>query len=209
MSYTPINWQTGDVITAEKLNKMDNGWGVEDTQLFSETVTTVMDDTPYAMVELTYSAEINSDVLTVTFDGTEYSCARIDMFGGYFYGGFGQSGPDFSEYPFCIGTKNGNTLYTQNAGTYSVSASAQSVVVSDAFKTAINSAGTLPLLCVSGVTTADEMWAAWQSGRLLYFVYSNTMYIITHLDPSSTNTFMPTASLTITFPDGIFNVGII
>ena len=25
MSYTPTNWQTGDVITAEKLNKLENG----------------------------------------------------------------------------------------------------------------------------------------------------------------------------------------
>lgn len=25
MSYTPTNWQTGDVITAEKLNKMEGG----------------------------------------------------------------------------------------------------------------------------------------------------------------------------------------
>lgn len=25
MAYTPTNWQTGDVITAEKLNKMENG----------------------------------------------------------------------------------------------------------------------------------------------------------------------------------------
>lgn len=25
MSYTPTNWQTGDTVTAEKLNKMENG----------------------------------------------------------------------------------------------------------------------------------------------------------------------------------------
>ena len=25
MGYTPSNWQNGDVITAEKLNKMENG----------------------------------------------------------------------------------------------------------------------------------------------------------------------------------------
>lgn len=25
MSYTPTNWQTGDIITAEKLNKLENG----------------------------------------------------------------------------------------------------------------------------------------------------------------------------------------
>ena len=25
MSYTPTNWQTGDIITAERLNKLENG----------------------------------------------------------------------------------------------------------------------------------------------------------------------------------------
>ena len=25
MAYTPTNWQTGDTITAEKLNKLENG----------------------------------------------------------------------------------------------------------------------------------------------------------------------------------------
>ena len=25
MSYTPTNWQTGDIVTAEKLNKLENG----------------------------------------------------------------------------------------------------------------------------------------------------------------------------------------
>lgn len=32
MSYTPTNWQTGDVITAEKLNKLEGG--VVDTELY-------------------------------------------------------------------------------------------------------------------------------------------------------------------------------
>lgn len=31
MSYTPTNWQTGDVITAEKLNNMEAGIGDLDT----------------------------------------------------------------------------------------------------------------------------------------------------------------------------------
>lgn len=31
MSYEKQTWNNGDVITAEKLNKMDNGWGTVDT----------------------------------------------------------------------------------------------------------------------------------------------------------------------------------
>lgn len=41
MIYTPINWQNGDTITAEKMNKMDNGWGIGEVELFSETVTLI------------------------------------------------------------------------------------------------------------------------------------------------------------------------
>jgi hypothetical protein len=37
MSYTPTNWETGDVITAEKLNNMEGG--IENAQLFIVSVT--------------------------------------------------------------------------------------------------------------------------------------------------------------------------
>lgn len=216
MSYTPINWQTGDTITAEKLNKMDNGWGVENTQLFSEPVTTTAGDF-WNTATLTYSTAIDAPAITVTFDGTDYTCARTDrqVADSYSYGGTLPMTPfdpiDFSEYPFIIISESGtNTLITESAGTYTVAVIAPTVETSTKFASAVKSvAGNAPMLCVSGVTTSDEMVAAWQSGRLLYFVYSNTMYIITYLDPSSSSTFMPTASLAITFPDGIFNVGTI
>ena len=75
MAYTPINWQTGDTITAAKLNRCDNGWGYESTEILSETVTTA--DTysgGYGVGELAYSQFINSPTIVVTFDGTDYTC---------------------------------------------------------------------------------------------------------------------------------------
>lgn len=39
MSYTPTNWQTGDTITAEKLNKMESGISANDTALTPFIVT--------------------------------------------------------------------------------------------------------------------------------------------------------------------------
>lgn len=45
MSYTPINWQTGDTITAEKLNKMDNGWLVFVVNLITDESSTRFDKT--------------------------------------------------------------------------------------------------------------------------------------------------------------------
>ena len=207
MSYTPINWQTGDVITAEKLNKMDNGWGIQDVQLFSETVTTVSTEVG-AYAELAYYNLINADSITVTFDGTDYECTRISSGRGNYYGGFGQSGPDFSEYPFCLISGNSNAIYTESTGEHTVAVTAPSMAVSDTFKSAINSVGALPLLCVSGVTTSGEMLSAWTSGRLLYFKYGGNLYVITNLAPSG-STFMPSASLSITFDNSIFTVSII
>lgn len=89
MSYTPINWQTGDTITAEKLNKMDNGWSVESTQPFSETVTTERESqyAPYATGVFAHSQLINSGTITVTFNSVSYICNRIDYAGYIYYGG--------------------------------------------------------------------------------------------------------------------------
>ena len=94
MAYTPINWQTGDTITAEKMNKMDNGWGVQNTQLFSESVTTTAQGGMNGGV-LSYSTLIDSASIVVSFNGTDYTCSRIEVFGQYFYGGFSESGPVF------------------------------------------------------------------------------------------------------------------
>lgn len=134
MAYTPINWQTGDTITAEKMNKMDNGWGVENTQLFSETATTEASEYGNEAV-LTYSQLINAETITVTLDGNTYTCQRIQMSEGYGYGGVNSSWEyDFSQYPFAIVSDNGENIFaTQTAGTHTVSAIVETVEVSDEF----------------------------------------------------------------------------
>lgn len=101
MAYEPINWQTGDIITAERLNRMDRGWDVIKTELFSETVTTEDTGEGYSGADLPYH-QISADTITVIYDGTEYVCPRIDVNGDYFYGGGDALGPVFTEYPFCI-----------------------------------------------------------------------------------------------------------
>lgn len=124
MAYTPINWQTGQTITAEKLNKMDNGWGVDSTQLFSETVTTV-DDEGDIFATLQYAEYINYDTITVVFNGQGYECANIGVDGTSYYGGL-------SEYPFGLQSDPAgvNTILTETAGTYTVAASVKSVETS-------------------------------------------------------------------------------
>lgn len=168
MAYTPINWQTGDTITAEKMNKMDNGWGVESTQLFSETVTTEDTGEGYSMVALTYSTLISASTIIVTLNGTDYTCPKIDSEGDFFYGGF-NNGPDFTNYPFFISSGGGvSNLITQTAGTFNVSVSVQSPETSESFNSAVAFAQEFPV--VSGVTTFQEVVDAFKSGKHVYVI---------------------------------------
>lgn len=180
MAYTPINWQTGDTITAEKLNKMDNGLGFESTELFSETVTTT-DDGGMNGANLAYNGTIDADTIAVTFDGTDYTCPRIDAFGGHFYGGFTEQGPVFTEYPFAIQSLNGNIVFTKTAGEHTIAVTAPALQTSADFDAAVSmaspiDASTLPLRCVDGVTTLNEAMNALKNGRLVYFTANDETY---------------------------------
>ena len=95
-----------------------------------ETITTEADsDVGAAFGQFSYSSVIKPDTTIVTFNSTEYECpCIIDSNNTYYYGGYsfedpGQ--PDFSEYPFLIGSEiDGDTVYnflvTENAGTYTI-----------------------------------------------------------------------------------------
>lgn len=213
MAYTPINWQTGDTITAEKINKMDNGWGVQNAQLFSETVTTVAGQ-PAPSCTLAYVGFLTATEATVSFDGTDYTVQMIDSDGAHIYGEIGAQGPDFTNYPFfVVSLPNGNnTLYTETAGTYSISANASSLEVSANFSDAVNSCVNSPMLCVSGVTTFAEMAKAFDYGRMLYFQPYGSNIRVTSIITSFSNidaTFIPTNSqITASFNNGIFTVTI-
>lgn len=182
MSYTPINWQTGEIISADKLNKMDNGWGVGYTQLFSEQVITE-DHGGFNGADFTYKGIIDYNTIKVTFNNNEYICDSILVDDSYYYGGFTENGPDFSKYPFIIESGGGfNTIYTSTAGTFSVDVSVSDIVISDNFSKAVETVfrdNPLPFLCVSGVTTWQEMANAAASGRLLYFYSGNECHFIT------------------------------
>lgn len=176
MAYTPINWQTGDTITAEKLNKMDNGWGFENTQLFSETVTTVASEYGNEAT-FSYNQFINNDVITVTFNGTDYECNRLDFGGYYGYGGATETDPDFSQYPFAIWSlSNGqNIISTQSVGTYSVAVSAITLAVSDNFASAVVKAEPAhDFEIIPGTTTYAEAYTAFTSKKNVYFFIGGT-----------------------------------
>ena len=214
MAYTPINWQTGDTITAEKLNRCDNGWGVESTQLFSETVTT--SQAQFGVEgSLSYSGQVTSPSITVTFGGTDYQCSAVQITtaDGYGYGGVTSEWEyDFTTYPFALvfSPSEGNVLATQTAGTYAVAVSGQGIVVSDSFSTAVNECvdtSSMPLRCVSGETTYDEMQAAIvDEGRMLYFTDGLYCYYITAFASNVIHYFPESSVMTVTFVDDVFTV---
>lgn len=220
MAYIATNWQTGDTITAEKLNNAENGivnseWKTESsTQLFSESVTTTAGGEGN-MGMLAYSDQITADILVVTFDGTEYICNKIVMNGFIYYGGMGDNGLDFSEYPFLIASseRHGNAIYTETTGTYSASATGITITPTVAFtvavNTVVNSIAKPPFECVSGTTTRNEIDAALGEHRLLYF-YSNSgmLYILTGLGSSSVDYIKSesASAVTTSFIHGVFTV---
>lgn len=222
MSYNKRTQATGNVVGAVDLNRIENGiadidvdeirgWGVQTTQLFSESVTTADNGSGMNVGVLVYSGTIDSASIVVTFNGTDYTCPRIDAFGEYFYGGFTQSGPDFSEYPFAIDSgSQGNALYTQTAGTYTVAVSASGIAVSDNFSNAVNQCvdtSLMPMQCTSGVSTETEMTSAQQGGKILYFKYQGTTYIITAMANGSVGFIPENSSIVVAFISGVFDIG--
>ena len=172
MSYTPIGWQTGDTITAEKLNKMDPGWGASSTQLFSETVTIVSGE--YGNEgSLTYTEQVSYSTITVVFNNTAYTCNRVLVDGNnYGYGGVdGEWSYDFSVYPFALvfSKADGNIIATETTGTHTVSVSASSVETSQNFAAAVGKVTPNPLFhVIPGETTWQVVYNAVSAGKLAY-----------------------------------------
>ena len=139
MTYTKQAWETGEVITADKLNHIEDGIEnnnpgyeiVKSEQLIlDETVTvTIPQGAPFDAAQFEYNELINYPTITVDFNGDIYECELIDKNAPnptYYYGGIGSSGPVFTEYPFAIISveqQSGqyiNVLYVENSGDYSV-----------------------------------------------------------------------------------------
>lgn len=212
MSYTPINWQTGEIITADKLNKMDKGWDVQFTQLFSETVTTTERQFGNE-AELTYSTPITAESITVVFNGNRYTCPVIDIpsESAFGYGGVNSDWIyDFTQYPFAIVSgRNSNTIATQIAGTYTISVESNSIEISSVFNDAVNKcvdADRMPILCVSGVSTYNDMHEAANNMIIMYFVAEFQYFYITQVAVNTIHFVPESEHITATFVDDVFTV---
>lgn len=155
MAYEKQTWVNGDVITAEKLNHMEDGiaeggdcdCGFECTEtmqtLFNETVTTIEGEDD-SSATLAYSQAITADTLIVTFDGVEYTCPANDAGVATVYGGYSPTGTDFSEFPFAIASIPNsvqliNRLFTETAGehTVKVESTTKTVTTTPCFEQAV------------------------------------------------------------------------
>lgn len=143
MSYEKQTWQTGDVITAVKLNHMEDGIANPGYTVETQAVEVVPEQTvetvkgsgslpPYAIGHFVLAEGITSlddvpDTLTITFNGTEYVCSNHSANTQYkAYGANTDVGRDetidWSVYPFeaLITSDMGGQLNTESAGTYTI-----------------------------------------------------------------------------------------
>ena len=193
MAYTPINWQTGETITAEKMNKMDNGFAVTrgTTTYFDGSVTVPNGSSPVSLSDVTGDFSSASEI-TATLDSVAYNLTGFDDDG---FWTFGAPYGDFSTYTFSISFGSGAAVpdfIAEEAGTYAlkIEAAGMAIETSSDFEAAVNSVvdlGLQPLQCVDGVTSIDDANAAKDSGRLLYFwTQSHGCYLISTIGMSCT-----------------------
>ena len=142
--YVPNEWVNGDVITAEKLNHMEDGistgggiYTYGEAALFDGEVTTVSDGAPYAGGEITLQGELPKTDIHVTFNGQDYTLPHgIHEGNGDYWGELGDNGPSFTNYPVFVAEDG---IYTQEEGTYSLKIYeiVGKFTVNDGFKSAL------------------------------------------------------------------------
>lgn len=131
MAYEKQTWKCGDIVSAEKLNHIEDGIEeccsdkgyecTETTTLLTEESVTTEQSGRFVRGPLSYSQLINADTIRVTFDGIEYVCSNVAEEDGGIYG----AGDGWTTYPFVLDSNStplgtGTMLYTETAGTYSV-----------------------------------------------------------------------------------------
>lgn len=199
--------EEGGGITPEIIALIQNAqWKTESSeQLFSETVTTV-DDDGINVGEFTYSTELNSDVLIVTFDGVEYICPKNfngynDVYGAYYDDKTGLL--DFTDFPFQISSYVDDTtgdvvasIFTETAGEHTVSVVGKNITYKQSFVDGVKKNSTLVVkfsLDVEGAKadkTVSEIMQAYNNGYYVIGMFLdnngyNEMYYLQYIYPST------------------------
>lgn len=140
MAYKKQTWANGDVITAEKLNHIeegiengDNGYECIEARekLFEGSVSTSGDS---ALGIFYPPAQFEADRIYVSFNDVVYTCEKTVTPYSNQYG-------NIDEYPFVLDSQPSSTvLYTKNSGTYAliVEKDGYSATPTDCFNAAVN-----------------------------------------------------------------------
>lgn len=150
MAYTKHTWENGEVISAEKLNNLEEGIGydVVEEVLFEEEVTTIQQQSgaSFATGNIIYSDFIDFDILNVVFNNVEYSLPKNVMDGGTnIYGEVNEEShnPVFNTYPLIILSSSNyrNQLVTSEPGTYNIKVKVQLIQTTAKFDQAVKKNG--------------------------------------------------------------------
>ena len=149
MAFEPKTWACGDTITAQELNRMEQGiaeagqGGGDCGYECTETETTIFDGSlttnsmgPFSGTTFASSQPIDGDSILVTFDGIDYEPPKVTIDSDIYYGEVSSDGPVFTTYPCVIGVdsnNNNNYLFVASNETYQVSIKleAESVVTKE------------------------------------------------------------------------------
>lgn len=125
MAYIPTEWKNGDVITAEKLNKLEEGVqeanGEKLVTVFDDSITTASSGNLITGL-FTPTAPIAGDSILVKFENVVYELPKTTLSFGTGYGEFDNgNSPILTNYPCAIGVSNGQYyFFTSEANTYTI-----------------------------------------------------------------------------------------
>ena len=142
--YSKQTWKTGDVITQEKLNHMEDGistgggiYTYSEVSLFDGSVITAKqsEGVSFTSATITLQGDLPKSDISVTFNGQDYTLpyGYSERLGDY-WGEVVNNTPSFTSYPLLIGLSDHYLVVTPEAGTYSLKISNSSLVVNDNFK---------------------------------------------------------------------------
>ena len=155
MAFEPKTWAYGDTITAEELNRMEQGIAeasdkgyecvIDKDTLFDGVANVVSGGEGMYNWQFPNGVMIDADSIEVVFNGTSYNLNKQSYQGSfYYYGEIGQTGPAFTTYPFLIMVQSTMTeLYVPNRGDYNIeiSSNVEIAETSECFEKAVKSVG--------------------------------------------------------------------
>ena len=180
MAYEKQTWHTGDVITEEKLNHMEEGISTGggiyiygEVPLFDGEVTTESEGVG-ASGEITLQGELPKHDISVTFNGQDYTLPYGNSAHGGYWGELdSDSMPSFTNYPVFVYERG---IYTSEAGTYSlkINETVGKFTVNDDFKEnmVVTVNGSLEEVGenITLNKTYDEIFSAIKSGKHIDFL---------------------------------------